>query len=300
MHKALTTILLLIFSGWPLLAQDEWIVPEDQKTRLSPFSFNDTTQQEGQRLYRLNCTSCHGDPGKGNYANLDPIPPDPTSAKLQQNRDGELYHKVWEGRGLMPSFKNILTPDETWFVISFLRSFNKEYVQEVAKEIERKGYDGIIEILLTLLPDDKVIESVVVGKKPEGDEPISGAPIKLTAQRYFGALTIDDVKTTDIKGVARFQLPTNLPGDSAGNIKFSASLTDLELYGTTRTDTTFLAGTPTNIPSLTSHRAMWNTMWNAPVWLLITYFMGVAVVWGTIFYIILKMRQIYMIKNDTQ
>ncbi len=299
MNKTLILLLIMVFPALIISGQDqEWIVPKDQQMRLSTFSFTDSTSQLGEKLYQLNCTSCHGDPGKGNHANLDPIPPDPASEMIQQNLDGELYYKLWEGRGLMPSFKNILSPVETWLVISYLRTFNADYVQEIAKEIERKGYDGIIRILLTYLPKEQVVESEVIGIKDDGQEPIILAPVKLTAHRYFGGLTIDGIKNTDSMGMARFYLPPDLPGDSTGNIRFTASLTDLELYGTTQTDTTFLAGVPTHLPGLTEQRAMWNTIWKAPVWLLITYFSGVLAVWGTILYIVWMLRKIYLFKKE--
>lgn len=299
MNKIIFTAILILFGSQFLRAQYDWPVPDDQKSRLSPFAFNDSTQEVGHKLYRLNCTSCHGDPGKGNHADLDPIPPDPASEMVQSNLDGELYYKLSQGKGLMPSFKNILTPEQIWFVVSYMRQFNEDYVQEIAKEAERKGYDGVIEILLTWSKDGHLIKSEVVGNKGDGPEPIIGAPIKITAARYFGGFEFDGIKTTDNLGAASFKVPENLPGDSLGYITFSASLADLELYGNTQTDTTLLAGVPTHLPALNSQRAMWNTVWKAPVWLLATYFIGVLAVWGTIFYIIFMMRKIYLI-NKTE
>jgi len=278
---------------------DEWHVPEEEAKRLSPFAFNDSTRENGQQLYDLNCASCHGDPGQGNYANLDPHPADPVSPNIQNNSDGALYHKITEGRGQMPSFQNVLSPEERWFVVSYLRSYNDGYVQEVAKEVIKKGYKGLIRIIMDFDAGQNRMISKVTGIQNNKEEPISNARVRLTAERYFGDLTLDGEKETDSLGMVTFTIPEDLPGDSTGNVHFRIALTEQELYGPAKKDTLLKAGSPAMAPPLNKERAMWNTVWKAPVWLLISYFGAVLLIWGTIFFIIYKIREIYLIGQKT-
>jgi mono/diheme cytochrome c family protein len=112
----------------------DWVVPDDRKGRLSTFPFTDETRKEGERLYRINCQSCHGDPGKNNSIALVPPPGDPATEKIQKNTDGEIFHKVAVGRGQMPSFRSVLTTDEIWKVVS--------YLQELQPRLRSEGDAG--------------------------------------------------------------------------------------------------------------------------------------------------------------
>ena len=110
----------------------EWTVPPDKEKQLSPFVFDKGSQDAGADLYRLNCLSCHGTPGRANYAALIPSPGDPSSGKHQDNSDGALFYKINEGKGLMPAFKNILGARDVWSIISWLRTFKEGYIQQVS------------------------------------------------------------------------------------------------------------------------------------------------------------------------
>lgn len=283
--------------------QDEWIVPDDKKDRLSPFAFNDSTIQSGKEIYYSldlgNCNSCHGDPGKDNWQKLMPSPNDPAGAKIQANNDGELFHKLYEGRGAMPSFKDKLTSEEIWGVISYLRSFNNDYVQEVAKEIIRKGYDGDVNILISLL-DKNTLQSQVVGTKQGTNEMLENVEIKLAVKRKFGELTVDEVKSTNSRGIAMFNVPEDIPGDSVGNLLLVAKLTNKELFGDVQVDTTVKMGVTSNKPSLVAKRAMWNQVRMAPLWILVTYTGGVIMAWGIIFYILFQLKRIFEIGKSEE
>ncbi len=51
-----------------------------------------------------------------------------------------MFYKITVGKSPMPSFKTILAEEDRWDVISYIRSFNKNYVQPstvaVANETE--------------------------------------------------------------------------------------------------------------------------------------------------------------------
>ncbi len=75
----------------------------------------------GQSLYQTNCARCHGADGKGavpgarNFNDLD---------YMRGESPGYFYAAVTEGRGEMPSFKDTLTSDERWDVVSYVWRFS--------------------------------------------------------------------------------------------------------------------------------------------------------------------------------
>ena len=284
--------IILSISG---LKAQEWVVPENQKGKLSKFEFDQESISLGEGLYSTNCKSCHGDPGKGNYlTTLDPIPADPASETIQNNLDGELYYKLRTGKGQMPSFKNVLTPNQIWQVIAYLRSFNDSYIQQIAEVIEGmelKWED--IEIILSMIDGGK-IKASVTGMEDTGASPVPGAEIQLFAKRTFGNLLLEE-NVTDQMGIAIFNKPGDLPGDPDGKIDLLARLADEETYGTILKDTAMAAGLPLTPVSLVEERAMWNKVSKAPYWVLITYIVGVLTVWGLIFLVMVELRSIFKI-----
>lgn len=276
------------------LSAQEWVVPAENGAKLSPFAFNDSTRKAGAELYNLNCKSCHGDPGKNNVINLVPAPPDPASAKMQTNSDGAIHYKLVEGRGPMPSFKNILSSSDMWRVISYIRSFNDKYVQEIEKKAGGAGASGLnARILISWLKEKNQVQAVILGMKDKTIQPVAGAEVKLFAKRYFGNLIIDEARNSDAQGAVLFNFPKDLPGDSAGYVQLVAKLTDEAAFGEATADTTLAIGVPTYRPPLNEPRAMWNVVQKTPIWLLLAYTFTVIAVWALIFYVLMQIRAIY-------
>jgi len=289
--KGLAILLLMLF---PTLSfGQQWVVPPDKKARLSETRFTDETVKAGSQVYQINCKSCHGDPGKNNVTKLAPLPPDPASAQMQQNLDGDIYYKVQEGRVPMPAFKNSLTSMEIWQVIAYIRSFNKNYEQQIApKKTGTNLKYSQLNINLSH-PDDSTVVASVTGIENGIQVPVPSVEVKLFALRYFGHLPIDEPVTTDPSGSARFRIPSGLPGDTLGMVRMHAVLTDEDQFGSIVEDTVLKAGAPVHPVSLTAKRAMWNVVGKAPVWLLIVYPAGLLTVLCVILYILLQLRTIF-------
>jgi hypothetical protein len=278
------------------LAGQEWVVPEDKRGKLSTFAFDDNSRKAGEALYMKNCMSCHGTPGKGNFLNLVPPPGDPATNKIQHNSDGEIFYKVTTGRGSMPSFKSVFTSTDIWNIISFLRSFNPSYKQLIMPVITSSAYPGaVIRLVLSYNPADSTIVLESTAVKENSKVPVTGAEVKLLVKRTFGMLPVDEVKTTDRSGIAAFRIPASLPGDTAGNIKVSARFVNEDLFGSVSKDTILQAASKTFPVSLVAQRAMWNNVRKAPVWILLTFTLGVLVAWGFIIYVMLMLRDIFIV-----
>lgn len=291
MKKTLNTILLSVLISSSLFAQD-WIVPDDQKTKRADFEFTEASVEAGAALFLTNCKSCHGMPGENNFIPLVPPPGDPASDKVQHNNDGELYYKLREGRGQMPSFKNILSIQQIWEVISYLRSFNENYIQEVAIAAANNRWSDI-QIALTLLEAEKQLRAQVSGMEGELRTPVAGAEVKLLVQRRFGNLAIGEPVMTNGEGVALFKAPTDLPGDPEGNLALIAQMNNEEEFGLVKTEVVLQAGLPLTPVSLREKRAMWNTVQKAPIWIILTYSLGVLTVWSFIMFVMLQLRSIF-------
>jgi len=94
--------------------------------------------------------------------------------------------------------------------------------------------------------------------------------VVLFAKRYFGRLQIDKTLHTNSDGIASFKFPKDLPGDKLGNVELIAKVSD-DNYGEVEYQKKLKVGIPTDKPSLTQKRAIWNVVEKAPVWLIITY-----------------------------
>jgi len=272
----------------------EWEVPADRNKRLSGFEFTDASVESGLSIYNLNCKLCHGDPGKANFQKLSPLPGDPATEKVQHNSDGALQFKISEGRGLMPSFKKVLSSDDIWNTISYIRSLNPAYEQQVAI-VEKLSNVRWSDIRIVMESNGKhdSLEVMVSGLEGEEWTPVPSAEIIVSAKRYFGELTLDMPKITDAGGEAVFVLPHDLPGDKEGNVILTARLSDSDLFGEIKAEHELKFGSSTDLPSLTEERAMWNTNLMAPVWLLIVYPGVVLTVWTLIFFVLFQLRKIY-------
>jgi mono/diheme cytochrome c family protein len=278
------------------IAQTPWIVPADRNAKLSTTVFTEQNQTSGKDLYQTNCKSCHGDPGKNNVIKLVPPPPDPATTQLQQNTDGALHYKISEGRGAMPAFKNVLISTDIWNLIAYLRSYNKDYKQELAVKPTFGGeaFDKV-DLKLFADPATKEVVAVLTGVKGSLSKPIAGLEIKLLVKRYFGNLILDRPMETNIEGKASFVFPKDIPGDASGNVSLLAQLTNEDLFGLVKTESVMAIGIPTNRPPLNEPRALWNVVQKTPIWLLLSYLTAVLVVWGFIIVVMLKLRTIFIL-----
>ncbi|HOK51139.1 MAG TPA: cytochrome c [Bacteroidales bacterium] len=283
-----STLLLFAIAG----RAEEWQVPADKEKRTSPYLFDEQMRKKGEDIFKRSCASCHGMPGQGNnIRSLVPIPPDLAEKKVQQQSDGAIFYKITVGRGAMPSFKNSLTEQERWQVVAFLRSFNKDYVQPPLARLVDSAKLRSVKVIPTFdTVQHKVVVLIKAFQKTD-TLPLSEAEVSLFVQRYFGNLPIDSVRTTSQNGLVTFNFPTNLPGDSVGNVQLIVKVNH-EMFGELEKTYTAKLGVPTIKPPLTEKNAMWNVGKKAPRWLIISYLLVVGTIWFFLIRIILSIRKI--------
>ena len=106
---------------------DRWLAPASAKNLKNPYSGKSSINQ-GKSIYKTRCTVCHGEKGKGDGPAgkaLKPPAADHSSALVQDQTDGELFWKISEGKGPMVSWKLILSEEDRWHVVNYLRTLKE-------------------------------------------------------------------------------------------------------------------------------------------------------------------------------
>jgi mono/diheme cytochrome c family protein len=108
--------------------QDRWLAPASAKDVKNPYSGKASIKQ-GKDIYKMRCVVCHGEKGKGDGPAgkaLNPPAADHSSAMVQNQTDGELFWKISEGRGPMVGWKLILSEEDRWHVVNYLRTLKEK------------------------------------------------------------------------------------------------------------------------------------------------------------------------------
>ena len=97
------------------------------KELMNPYENNDSAVSDGKRLYTVYCINCHGEKGdgKGNLyvSGKYPYPPASLLSERAKNRpEGELFHIISVGYGVMGAHQSIINPDERWKIVSYIKS----------------------------------------------------------------------------------------------------------------------------------------------------------------------------------
>jgi len=101
----------------------------------NPFEFSaEEVKADGKRLYTIYCTVCHGDAGdgQGHLVNIDkyPAPPSYFTPDLLSKPEGQRYHTVMYGKGMMGSYATQLEHRERWLVLEYVKSMQQEYLSK--------------------------------------------------------------------------------------------------------------------------------------------------------------------------
>ena len=102
-----------------------WKAPFEASDLKNPYSGNSVSEEEGQKLYNLYCSSCHGETGHGDgpaaQQGTGPKPASFHNERIQNQTDGALFWKLNTGRGNMPAFKEVLSENQRWQLVSYIR-----------------------------------------------------------------------------------------------------------------------------------------------------------------------------------
>ncbi|MFV0379057.1 MAG: c-type cytochrome [Mangrovibacterium sp.] len=125
------------FAHYPLIKSDEDRLKAGQLFQ-NPIELTDTNLARGAEVYKIYCSDCHGDKGDGKgflfTSKKYPYPPgDLLSEKVRHIPDGEIFHVITVGWGVMGEHGSMLKPDDRWNVVLYIRNVLQQApVQAVA------------------------------------------------------------------------------------------------------------------------------------------------------------------------
>jgi mono/diheme cytochrome c family protein len=109
-------------------SNNNWVVPSNANNLDNPLKDIVKATREGKGIFQEQCYTCHGNYGKGNgpvAVSLHPKPADLTSTRVQSQSDGAIFWEITIGKSPMPAFKNALTRDQRWALVTYIRTLTK-------------------------------------------------------------------------------------------------------------------------------------------------------------------------------
>ena len=105
-----------------------WVAPKEAIDIKNPLSGNTEILPYARVIYTTYCGPCHGSKGKGDgvaAAGLAKKPADHSSDYVQQQTDGALFWMISTGRNPMPTYKALLTDNQRWELVNYIRTLAK-------------------------------------------------------------------------------------------------------------------------------------------------------------------------------
>jgi hypothetical protein len=154
-----------------------------------------------------------------------------------------------------------------------------------------------VQIKLTLEEVDSVKNVRVEANKVLGEGkivPLEGDIIYICAERMFSHLKLGEITLEN--GTGSFEFPSNLPGDSLGNITVIAKFDENEIYGSVEKSENVNWGIKTYHHAIYHPRSLWTAV--APIWMIVTLSIMLLGVWGHYFYVFIQLIRLKRIKPD--
>jgi len=125
-------------------AQDEWRAPPEAAARKNPIATSPESVRLGHAAYKKACVSCHGDSGKGDgfAAKVLKRQPKNLAEVLGGQSDGEVFWKIRTGNPFMPSSASLISEEDTWHVVNFVRSLQgrSRQAREAPVRVKRRPW----------------------------------------------------------------------------------------------------------------------------------------------------------------
>ncbi|WP_339924385.1 c-type cytochrome [uncultured Cyclobacterium sp.] len=147
------------------ISDNDWHVPDSIKTLQNPVN-DDEMFSKGKALFQVYCSTCHGVRGRGDGAAgqaMGSQPADLLSEEVQKQTDGELFYKITQGKVVMPSFQELLSEDERWYLVTFIKNLSE--ISNV--DLEQKAPESLVPDLKIELFTKVVPRVVRIWEGPE-------------------------------------------------------------------------------------------------------------------------------------
>lgn len=139
---ALAAAFALSIGAFALTQQEEaWKAPLRASKKKNPIPADEKSLAAGKVAYEQHCLSCHGTDGKGDGPAAKDLPKkvrDLADPQTLAENDGALFWKITEGRAPMPAYEKLLTEQDRWHVVNYLRALTSR----TKDPAERGGSDA--------------------------------------------------------------------------------------------------------------------------------------------------------------
>ncbi len=276
-----TALLFLLLGSYPILSQEENII--SPYIQLQYFKNTDESRSLKTTLtYSFNRMEI-------------PIPGMEISF-FSEAEGKELLGTVftdYKGVASLELTKNIRLPineDGLWM---FSTEFNGNDTIEAANS-ELSIKDVRLEMSLQEVDSIKTISLKAVAPQNTSDIPVSEEVVMIYVPRMFSLLPIGEA-TLDEGGTASLEFPSDLPGDSEGNLTIISKFEEHPDFGNVEKKVEIKWGVPSANQAPVSHRALWTK--TAPRWMIITLSVLLAGVWGHYLFAIISL---ILIKRESK
>ena len=109
-----------------------WTLPPDAPDTKNPLTVDDKVLAAGKKVFSDKCQKCHGPKGLGDGPDAEPEHAEDMNLtngkRADRNPDGVVFYKVMNGRKKpkMPAFKDELSKDQVWSVVSYVQTLRKK------------------------------------------------------------------------------------------------------------------------------------------------------------------------------
>ncbi|MDX2022517.1 MAG: cytochrome c [Deltaproteobacteria bacterium] len=101
----------------------------------NPIPENDIVHKRGAIAFARWCGPCHGLLGQGDgpITRLFPRPPSLTATHAQDLADGQLFHIMTLGQGVMPAYAQQIEPRDRWIIVHHIRKLQYDAQVQLAQ-----------------------------------------------------------------------------------------------------------------------------------------------------------------------
>ncbi|MBI4496251.1 MAG: c-type cytochrome [Deltaproteobacteria bacterium] len=100
----------------------------DPKSLKNPLPLSEPAVEQGRQAYAHFCVHCHGPQADGQGTvgqSFAPLPTDLSTPYVQNQGDGDLFMKIRLGFGRHPPLATTVSEEDTWAVVSYIRTLKK-------------------------------------------------------------------------------------------------------------------------------------------------------------------------------
>ncbi len=113
----------------PSASDGPWTAPSTADALKDPMASNPKAVEKGAKVFTSLCWTCHGMRGIGDGPNASALrkrPADLGNPSIRSQSNGALYWKITQGRGEMASYEQVLSREDRWAVVHYLRTLAHE------------------------------------------------------------------------------------------------------------------------------------------------------------------------------